>query len=429
MVGWPLRLERKRTLLALALLLAAASITTALLLAARARGGLLLSSTSASISSASLDSSIEKVKRGDIKKKLLLDGELRAVSSRTVFATTTEESKITYMPPEGSVVKAGDRLVELDSSTIHDRIKDIEERIIAAENEIIKTRSAQESALRDMEVELSKLWLAFEQAKVKARAPASVIARREFQENQLALEKSRTEYDNQIAKIEQKKKEQAAELQVRTIEKEKLEVQLNQARGNLDGMTIKAPSDGMVLYSDHWNWNERRKLQIGDIVWSGFPIIRLPDLGNMEVLANVNEVDGPKLSPGQRALIRLDSYPDIEITGSVKEISQTAVKASWMAKAKIFRVVISLDKTVTEIMKPGMSAQVSIVVSEHPSQLLVPRSAVEFEVDSPNILRLEAENQWRPIAITILSTDPVYYGVADNGVLKEGDSILLRRSR
>jgi multidrug efflux pump subunit AcrA (membrane-fusion protein) len=185
----------------------------------------------------------------------------------------------------------------------------------------------------------------------------------------------------------------------------------------------------MVLYSDHWNWNERRKLQIGDIVWSGFPIIRLPDLGNMEVLANVNEVDGPKLSPGQTALIRLDSYPDIEITGSVKEISQTAVKASWMAKAKIFRVVISLDRTVTEIMKPGMSAQVSIVVSEHPSQLLVPRSAVEFEVSSPNVLRLEAENQWRPIAITILSTDPACYGVADNGVLKEGDSILLRRSK
>jgi multidrug efflux pump subunit AcrA (membrane-fusion protein) len=80
-------------------------------------------------------------------------------------------------------------------------------------------------------------------------------------------------------------------------------------------------------------------------------------------------------------------------------------------------------------MKPGMSAQVSIIVAEHPSQLLVPRSAVEFEVDSPNVLRLEAEDQWRPVAITILSSDPFYYGVADNGALKEGDTILLRRSK
>jgi multidrug resistance efflux pump len=423
MVGWPLKLEKKRALFALALLLAAVSISTVLLMVSRGR--LMVSATTASIASA--DPSIEKVKKGDISKSIMLDGELRAVASRTVFATTNEEAKITFLPPEGSVVKAGDRLVELDSSTVHDRIKDVEERIIAAENEIVKTRSAQESALRDMAVELSKLWLTYEQAKVKARAPASVIARRDFQENQLALEKSKTEYDNQVAKIQQKKKEQAAELQVKTIEKEKLAVQLDQARSNLDGMTIKAPSDGMVLYGDHWA--ERRKIQIGDVVWGGFPIIRLPDLARMEVLAQVNEVDGPKLSAGQKARILLDSYPDVEITGSVKEIAQTAVKASWMAKAKIFRVVISMDQTVPEIMKPGMSAQVSIIVSEHPSQLLVPRSAVEFEVDSPNVLRLEAQDQWRPVAVTILSSDPIYYGVADNGALKEGDTILSRRSK
>jgi multidrug resistance efflux pump len=429
MTVWSLKLEKKRALLALALLLAAASISAVLLFVSRTNGGLLAARTSASVGSASPAAAVEKVSKGVIRKVLVLDGELRAVASRTVFASTTEEAKITYMPPEGSVVKAGDRLVELDSSTVHDRIKDIEERIVAAENEVVKTRSTQESALRDMDVELSKLWLAYEQAKVKARAPASVIARREFQENQLALEKSRTEYDNQIAKIEQKKREQAAEIQVKTIEKEKLEVQLNQARGNLDGMTIKAPSDGMVLYGDHWDWSERRKLQIGDVVWGGFPLIQLPDLGKMEVLAQVNEVDGPKLTTGQKALIRLDSYPDIEITGSVTGISQTAVKASRMAKAKIFKVVISMDETVPEIMKPGMSAQVSIVVSEHPAQLLVPRSAVEFEVDSPNVLRLESEDRWRPVAITIVSTDPVYYGVADNGALKEGDPILSRRSK
>src|SRR5207253_471792 len=106
----------------------------------------------------------------------------------------------------------------------------------------------------------------------------------------------KTEYENQLSKIEQKKKEQAAELQVKTIEKSKLEVQLNQAKGNLSGMNLKAPADGMVIYVDHWN--ERRKLQVGDVVWGGMPIVRLPDLSEMEVLAQVNEVDGPKLSVG-----------------------------------------------------------------------------------------------------------------------------------
>src|SRR5262247_2564164 len=59
-----------------------------------------------------------EVKRGSVKKVLLLDGELRAVRSRTIFGGSSwDEFKIVYMPPEGTVVKAGDLVLELDSTT------------------------------------------------------------------------------------------------------------------------------------------------------------------------------------------------------------------------------------------------------------------------------------------------------------------------
>lgn len=368
-----------------------------------------------------------EVRRGGIKKTLLLDGELRAVRSRTIYSGASDDAKIVFMPPEGTVIKAGERVVELDSSTFLTRIKDTEDRIVAAENEIVRTQSQHEASLRDLEVELSKLWLAYEQAKLKAKVPAEVQARREFQEAQLALEKAKTEYDNHLAKIEQKKKEFAAELQVKGIDKQKLQVQLDRAKANLDGMRIKAPSDGMVLYAEHWEG--RRKMQVGDVVWGGWPIVRLPDLTEMEVLAMVNEVDGPKLSIGSRCEIRLDSYPDTAITGAVKEISQTAIKAGWMSKAKIFRVTVSLDRTATEIMKPGMSAQVAVIVNETESQLLIPRSAVRFEGETANVIRIEAgdgKNSERQIAVTIVGADALHYVVASNGALKEGDRILNR---
>lgn len=368
-----------------------------------------------------------KVRRGDIKKTLLLDGELRAVSSRTIFSLTSDEAKITYLPPEGAIVKAGERVVELDNTSILSKITDTDERIIAAENDIDKTKSQHEGALRDMEVALSNLWLAYEQAKLDVNVPASVVPRRKYQENQLAFDKGKTEYENQLAKIEQKKKEQAAELHVKVIEKDKLGVRLNQIKANLASMTLTAPADGMVIYGDHWM--ERRKIQVGDMVWGGFPLVRLPDLKEMEVLAQVNEVDGPRLSIGQKAQVRLDSYPDIEIAGSVKNIAQTAVKASWMAKAKVFLVVIALDKTVREIMKPGMSAQISLSVAEQPSLLLVPRSAVLFSGGSAQVMRIEGEKDTRPVAVTVLSADPLYYAVADDGALKEGDRIVSRWNR
>lgn len=382
------------------------------------------SSITSSGSATSDNSSTTTVSRGTIKKALLLDGELRAVRSRMIYSNTSDETKIVYLPPEGTVIKAGERIAELDAGTVLTKIKDNEEKIVAAENEIVRMQAQHEAMLRDLEVELSKLWLAHEQAKLKAKVPAEVQARREYQEAQLALEKSKTEYDNHLAKIEQKKKEQSAELQVKSIEKEKLVVQLNRAKSNLDGMRIKAPTDGMVIYNEHWN--ERRKLQVGDVVWGGWPIIRLPDLTEMEVLALVNEVDGPKLSVGARAEIKLDSYPDTVISGAVKEIAQTAVKAGWMSKAKIFRVVISLDRTATEVMKPGMSAQIAVITGETPAQLLIPRSAVKFENQIATVTRPEANDTKRQIAVTILAADATSYSVADNGALKEGDRILNR---
>jgi HlyD family secretion protein len=369
-------------------------------------------------------SQLVEVRRGSIKKTLLLDGELRAVRSRTVYGTTPEDAKIVYLPPEGTIVKAGDRLLELDSSTILTKIKDNEEKIVAAENEIIKMRAMHEGALRDLDIELSKLWLAYEQAKLKAVVPPEVQARREYQEAQLALAKAKTEYENQLKKIEQKRKEQAAELQVKIIDTDKLKVQLDRDSSYLNGMQIKAPSAGMVIYNDHWM--ERRKLQVGDLVWMGWPVVRLPDLTEMEVLAQVNEVDGPKLSVGGKAEVRLDTYPDKVITGAVKEISQTAIKASWMAKAKIFRTTISLDRTVMEIMKPGMSAQVSVTVSETEAHLLVPRAAVRFEGETGIVTRVEGPEAQRPVAVTILAADVLHYLVASNGVLKEGDRLIAK---
>lgn len=426
MTHWFFKMGRRRAAILCSLLLLALLVPASFVIRSNSTNGVSRPIAEAGAPD-DVPAGVAQVRRGEINKKLLLDGELRAVSSRTIFSSTSEEAKITSLPPEGSLVKAGDRVVELDNSTILSKITDIDERIIAAENDIDRTKSQHESALRDMEVVLSTLWLAYEQSKLDVNVPATVVPRRKYQENQLAFDKGKTEYENQLAKITQKKKEQAAELQVKVIEKDKLGVQLNQIKANLASMTLTAPADGMVIYGDHWM--ERRKIQVGDMVWGGFPLVRLPDLKEMEVLAQVNEVDGPRLSIGQQALVRLDSYPDVEITGSVKNIAQTAVKASWMAKAKVFLVVIRLDKTVTEIMKPGMSAQVILAIAQQPAQLLIPRSAVQFEASSAQVMRLEGEKARRVIAVTVLSADPVYYAVADDGALKEGDRILSRWNR
>src|SRR5581483_3446539 len=78
------------------------------------------------------------VRRGDLKKNLIIVGELRAVRSQSIYAVTSDEAKITYLPPEGSIIKPGEKVLELDSTTAITKIKDMEEKIVAADNDIIK---------------------------------------------------------------------------------------------------------------------------------------------------------------------------------------------------------------------------------------------------------------------------------------------------
>lgn len=365
------------------------------------------------------------VEVGTLEKKVLLDGDLQAVRARTLFGTA--EAKITFMPAEGTKVKTGDRLVEFDNSTVSNRILEIKQQIITSENQLVEIQSNHESGLRDLEASLSQYWLAFQQAKIDAAVPINLIARRDYQERQLLFEKTETEYNSHLAKIEKKKLEQQAELQAKNLEKEKLVVELQKLENDLNELNLKAPTDGIVIYADHIF--EPRKVQVGDVVWSGFPVVNLPDLTELELLAKVNEVDGPRLSIGQTAQVFLDSYPDIKINGKIKDISQTAAKAgtSRSDTTKIFKVVVSLEKTLTDIMKPGMSAQVEVNFAENTPQILVPRFAVEFHNKQAQVLKQVGE-ELQPIAINILASDFRFYAIADDGKLKQGDKLVIKKT-
>lgn len=367
------------------------------------------------------------VEKGNLEKVFILDGELRAVRARSVFASGDNESKITYMPPEGTNVKAGERLVEFDNSPVSNKIREVQEKIISAENELVEIKSKHEAELRDLEVDLSRYWLAYEQAKLEANVPVNLVARRDYQERQLNLEKAKTEHISHLAKIEKKKLEQQAESQAKSLEKNQLEVDLQKLESQLESLNIKAPTDGIVIYADHIF--EPRKVQIGDVVWSGFPVINLPDLTELEVLSQVNEVDGPRLSVGQTAQVSLDSYPSDKINAKIKEISQTAAKSRTTRSdtTKIFKVVFSLEKTLTDIMKPGMSAQIVITPTNNQEQLLIPRAAVKFNNNQAQVTKQLGE-QLQTLTVNILESDVRFYAIAEDSKLQKGDKLVISQN-
>ena len=88
--------------------------------------------------------------------------------------------------------------------------------------------------------------------------------------------------------------------------------------------------------------------------------------------------------------MHLDSYPDMEITGSVKSIAQTAIKARWMAKAKVFSSGYRDGQNGAEIMKAGMLLRSRSRSANTPNQLLFPRSAVNSRAIRQRLCELKA---------------------------------------
>jgi len=148
---------------------------------------------------------------------------------------------------------------------------------------------------------------------------------------------------------------------------------LNNQKERLEWTTIVAPMSGIII---------NLQVEEGEIVTSGRsafsqspPIMVIVDLSQMVVKTFINEVDMEKLKLGQKAEIQLRAYPNRTYRGEVREVSP-----SGQARDNIiyFEVLIAVLGSPKEL-RPGMTADVDIVVVERQNVLLLPIAAVKTE--------------------------------------------------
>lgn len=125
--------------------------------------------------------------------------------------------------------------------------------------------------------------------------------------------------------------------------------------------TIRSPMDGVVL---------RRDGETGEIAEVGQVLFRVGVPTPLQVVAEVNEEDIPRVKVGQTVLFRTDAFPDRQIKGTVREITPLGDVA-----AKTFRIKIALPDDTP--LKPGMSVEANVVTREKPNALLIPTDALQ----------------------------------------------------
>ena len=148
---------------------------------------------------------------------------------------------------------------------------------------------------------------------------------------------------------------------------------LDEAEDRLSKTILRAPMDGKIT---RLNVEEGETVIIGTMNNPGSLILTISDLSVIEVVVQVDETDVPEIALGDSVGVRIDAFPDRELTGRVTEIGNSAIRppsqqTAGQQAAIDFEVVVTLDPTDLEL-RPDLSATADIVTATREDVLAVP---------------------------------------------------------
>lgn len=366
---------------------------------------------------------VARVKKGEFKVLVNTSGELRAKKFVQITAPANAQQagqyqmKIASIVPEGTVVKAGDVVAELDRSTIASRMNEVSLALQKAEavheqamlDSTLNLSKARED-MRTMELGLEEKKLAKEQAIYEAptvRRQAEI----ELEKAQRALAQAKLDYVTKTSQAQAKMREVGADLgRQRNL--------LKIVQDVMTEFTIRAPAPGMVIYQKEWSG---KKKGVGGQINPWEPTVAtLPDLSVMESQTYVNEIDIRKLAIGQQVRVSLDSDHEKSFTGKVTEVANVGEQRP-NTDSKVFEVKVLLTQTDTTL-RPGMTTSNKIETYKIPGALFIPIEAITTDSGVTVVYKKDgARVTKQEIETGTMSDDEV---VILRG-LKEDDRVLL----
>jgi RND family efflux transporter MFP subunit len=331
---------------------------------------------------------VARVKRGAFTVTVTTSGELRARQFVQITAPAGAQQagawqmKIQSIVPEGTMVKQGDVVAELDRSTLANKLDEVKLALQKAEAQYEQamldstlTLSTARENIRTMELQLEEKRLAKEQAVYEAptvRRQAEI----DYERAERALAQARSDYETKTEQARAKMREVGADLQ-------RQRNLLRVVQDVMTGFTIRAPAPGMVIYVKEWNG---RKRTTGSQVNAWEPgVATLPDLTQMESVTYVNEIDVRKLAVGQPVVLTLDADPTKRLTGTVTSVANVGEQRP-NADAKVFEVKVIVQEADTTL-RPGMTTGNAIETLTIEDALFVPLEAVNNEGGVPFVYR------------------------------------------
>ena len=280
------------------------------------------------------------VKRCTITQVVEASGTINPVNTVSVGSTVSGLIKEIYVD-YNDVVKKGQILAQIDPANFEATVQQNQAQINNAQANVARLQ-----AIADFDRQ--------QYIRYKNLYAKNFVAKSE-------LDEKYSTYKSDVAQIN------AAKAQI-----SQYQASLRTAMTNLGYTKIIAPVDGTVI---------SREIDLGSPVAASFQAPELftiaQDLTNMQIEVSVSEADIGKVEEGQDVTYTIDGYPDQNFKGKV-----TQVRLSPTTESNVVTYTVIVDVNNEDLkLKPGMTANVSIITDRSENVLCVPNMALKFTPD------------------------------------------------
>ncbi len=352
------------------------------------------------------------VERGPLVAVLSEPGTLRAGRSISYRSPVNgREAEIVHLVPEGLRVGEGDLLVRLETRDLDaelrqavDRVHEAELAVQVAELELLEATAGLESTVDgegSLTVEESRTNLSLAERRVQ-RLRREVDSLEPLLEQGFItgdeLERSRDDLETAEAELAiARRRARVLVEQTHPVATRRAELQLAQKRAQrqaverrlaaarrrvaeigdlIERCTIYAAGPGLVVYEEFMASSPRRKVRLGDRVTPSQGIVRVVDVSRMLVDASVPERSVHRVHPGQPVAVRLEAFPELELSGRIATVGALArTTFDRQFDGRRFDVTVELDPS-DAALRPEMTARVDVLVRDRQDVIRVPINAV-----------------------------------------------------
>jgi len=343
-----------------------------------------------------------KVERGSISSFVTANGTVNPVI--TVLVGSQVSGTIQKLFADyNSRVKQGELVAQIDPALFQAQVSQAKAKVENAKAAFLTGQADIATARSNVEASkanVSKAKVSVEDAKRNFGRALELFSRNLISASD--RDSAQTAYDSAVAQLEaaqaQEKASQAqldsalAKLEAARAQIKQAEAELELAQVNLDHTRITAPVNGIVI---------SRNVDVGQTVAASLQAPTLftiaQDLTEMQVDTNVSEADIGKVAIGQETTFTVDAFPNLTFRGKVTDIRNAPMT---IQNVVTYDVVIQV-KNPDFKLKPGMTANASILVAYKENTLRIPNAALRFR---PDFARREAATSQKDSAPATATT-------------------------